>query len=367
MFSNQKKVTLFTDYRFATTPTPTGVTKHAYFMARGLMAEPRFQVSGLVAADQIGHQGCLDFLPPVRLPMSWKLSRELWTWTGHPVADRWLGDADWVYCPKNDWIPVRKAKYAVTIHGAHELDPAYASPSRSLRQRWVCQRTRRQYLKMCERADVVLTVSEWLKAFVVEQFHGDPRKIVVVGNGVDRIFYEAKAATTPASHYILCLGGLNHIDGGDRILALAGILKRDGRNWQIKIAGSQHDPGMAEQARQTGVIELLGHVSHTQLASLMAGALAFYYPTRYETFGMGAAEAMAAGTPVVTSHCTAVPEIVGDCGLYVNPDKASEAWDAIVSLATDTMRRQDLIARARERAKRFTWDDCVERLKTVFV
>ena len=382
---------LFYDYRFATNPSPTGVPKHAYFMAKGLMAEPRFQVTGLVPADQIGHQGCLNFLPPTRLPLPFKMARELWTWTGHPLADRWLGDADWVYCPKNDWIPVRKAKYAVTIHGAHELDPAFTPPPRGLTHRLDHLRTRRQDLLMCEHADVVLTVSEWLKQFIVEQFHTDPKKIVVVGNGVDPVFYEVAGASplrhvtggsratispeplnreplNPASQpYILCLGGLNYVDGGDRILALAECLKRSGQPWRIKVVGNQHDPGMAELAERTGVIDLLGYVPHEQLAPLMAGALAFYYPTRYETFGMGAAEAMAAGTPVLTSRCTAVPEIVGDCGIYVNPENSDEVFDAICALLAEPAKRQALIVQAQERAKLFTWDECVNRLKSVFL
>jgi len=445
------RITLFTDFRFANDPAPTGVLKHALYMARGLARSPDFEVSALVSADQVGQQGCLSFLPGKKLPLPWKVARELWTWTNRPVVDRWIGETDWVYCPKNDWIPVKRAKYAVTIHGAHEIDPDFNKPQ-GLREQALCYRTRRQYLKMCERADVVLTVSEWLKAFIVEQFRTDASKIVVVGNGVDECFYEAgrkevlksessevrkledggrrtedrRSALLQACEralvgkrgdgetvgngetfcegstsqggvnseegavprvssiefpvsvpstseilnsrknglhpYILCVGGLNFIDGGDRIIALGQEIKRSGRRIRIKVAGCQHDPGAQQLAAETGVIDLLGFVCHEHLAGWMADAATFYFPTRYETFGMAAAEAMAAGCPVVTSRCTAVPEIVGDCGVYVNPDNPAEVLDAVDVLLKDSGLSSGLIERAYKRAGLFTWNECTQRL-----
>lgn len=374
-------IRIFTDLRFTASATPTGVGKHIVHMAHGLSAASGIRLSLLATRDQtipsgdLPPENALAFLPVYRMPLPWKTASAIWTLTSHPIADRWCGDADWLYCPKNDWIPLNRVKYAVTIHGAHELDPAFGRPA-GLKARAYCARNRIQYCKMCKRADVILTVSEWLKSFVVEQFHADSKKIVVVGNGVDPVFYKVAGASPlrgatedgrATLPYVLCLGGLNHIDGGDRILAFAETIRRAGKPWRIKVVGNQHDAGMEELAVRTGVIDLAGYVPHANLAPLMAGALAFYYPTRYETFGMGAAEAMAAGAPVVTSRCTAVPEIVGDCGVYVNPDKPDEAVEAIDMLANNSIKREELVRRAQERAQRFTWDACVGRLKTVFV
>jgi len=392
------RITLFTDFRFANDPAPTGVLKHALFMAKGLARRPDCEVSALVSADQVGQQGCLSFLPGKKLPLPWKVARELWTWTSRPVVDRWIGEADWVYCPKNDWIPVKRAKYAVTIHGAHELDPAFVVP-RGLKEQALCYRTRRQYLKMCEQADVVLTVSEWLKAFIVEQFHTDASKIVVVGNGVDECFYEAgrrkvlkcesskvlefrelgittrdsksdtharmNECTNELLPYILCVGGLNTIDGGDRIIALGQEIKRSGKRIRIKVAGCQHDPGAQQLAAETGVIDLLGYVPHEQLAEWMSNAAVFYFPTRYETFGMAAAEAMAVGCPVVTSRCTAVPEIVGDCGVYVNPDDPGQVLNGVLDAVQRGGGIQNCVEKGSVRAQRYSWNKCVHRLDQV--
>lgn len=377
------RVTVFTDYRFMTSECPTGVAKHAYFMAKGLAQDPSFEVSALSTSDQFGRLGKLSFLPSTRIGLPWMVSRELWTWLNCPAADRWMNPSDWVYCPKNDWIPVKNAKYAVTFHGANELDPTFNTPN-GLRERFNCCRTRKQYQVMCERADKIFTVSVWLKQFMVEKFHSDPNKYIVVGNGVDPVFYEAgkrrrqeritgrqgtvsvergsseKVESEPP--FILCLGGLNYIDGGDRIVALAELLRRSDRRWQIKVAGQQHEPEWVRKAEQTGKITLLGYVPHERLATQMANAAAFYFPTRYETFGMGAAEAMAAGCPVVTSRCTAVPEVVGDGGIYVEPDRAAEVIEALDVLVGDEATAHALREKAFERATRFTWEACIGRL-----
>ena len=71
------KICLYTDYRFAALSAPTGVSKHMQFMTEGLAGDPRFEVRALVPCDQVGSMGFLDFLPARRLPLSWKVSREL--------------------------------------------------------------------------------------------------------------------------------------------------------------------------------------------------------------------------------------------------------------------------------------------------
>ena len=363
-------VAVFTDYRLMDPNSATGVGKHAYFMARGLAEDARFKVWSLAAKDQRNRRGLLDFLPQASLPLSYRTSRELWTWTGHPHADRWLGDADWLYCPDRDWVPLRRVKYAVTLHGAHEIDPDFAM-ERGLKLRAIGIRNRRQYRRLSERADLILTVSEWLKHFIIEQFGCDAQRICVVGNGVSPEFFapsvDESTRSNDAAPYILCLGGLNFIDGGDRILALAECMKRAKSPWRIKVVGNQHEPSLLEQARRTGLIDLPGYIPHGRLAGLMRHAVAFYYPTRYETFGMGAAEALAAGVPIVTHRCTAVPEIVGECGLYVEPDVPQTALDAIFSLCDGSALRSSLIERGRKRALQFTWDSCVMRLKQALI
>jgi glycosyltransferase involved in cell wall biosynthesis len=357
-------IRVFTDLRFATARTPTGVGKHVLQMSRGLAETPGWKVSLLAAADQARDPGVLSFLPVHRLPLPWKAASALWTLTGRPCADRWCGDADWVYCPKNDWIPVGRRRLAVTIHGAHELDPDMPPP-RGPWQRLYRWRNRLQYLRMCRRADVVLTVSEFLRQQVIAWFQAAPEKVVVVGNGVEPVYFQAGERERPAgiAPYVVALGGLNYLDGGDRVLAVADELARRQAGIRIVVAGRQHDPRLAAACRANPGVECRGYVPAQELAPLLANAVALCYLTRYETFGLGAAEAMACGTPVITCRCTAVPEVVRDAGIYLDPDNPGAVADAIGALAADAAYRHQQAARGRTQASAYSWDACVRRLR----
>lgn len=377
-------IRVFTDLRFTSHPTPTGVGKHIFQMVGGLSRIQGNQVSVLVARDQAGdhHAGSLSFLPAHLLPLPWKVAEALWTLTGHPVADRWEGhDAhraplqrgtpDWIYCPKNDYIPIQKSRVAVTIHGAHELDPQFPQ-SKSLAARLDRVRRRTSYLRTLRQADVVLTVSEFLKQQMMAWFGVPERKFRVVGNGVEQEFFDAanqprgvsgQAADRP---FVLCVGGLNELDGGDRILKVAALLQRRQPDLRILVAGGDHRPEWLAAATEAKNIALLGYVASAQLALLMRDAVALFYPTRYETFGIAAAEAMAAGTPVVTCRSTAVPEVVGEAGLYVDPNSAEESAAAILMLLGDGELWEFHSAAGRQHAINLSWRHCVRRLAAAF-
>ena len=120
---------------------------------------------------------------------------------------------------------------------------------------------------------------------------------------------------------------------------------------------------MLRAAAELPNITLLGYVPAERLACYMRDALAFLYPTGYETFGIAAAEAMAAGTPVITCRSTAVPEVVGDAGIYSDPDQPESMVEALINLQSQPGLRDALIARGQQRAEEFTWSACVNRLQ----
>ena len=388
-------IRIFTDLRFTSHPKQTGVGKHIFQMVSGLSRISGHEISLLAAKDQSNHHrsGSLSFLPARTLPLPWKTAEALWTLTGHPSADRWTGDPDWIYCPKNDFIPIHKSRVAVTIHGAHELDPHFPQ-SKSLAARLNRTRRRISYCRILRQADLVLTVSEFLKQQMMDWFHVPEGKFCVVGNGVEPEFFQVAnrprgASGQPADRpFILCVGGLNQLDGGDRILRVAALLQQQAPDLRILVAGGDHSPGLLRAAVSSGPsslaremdspistgrspslqnMELLGYVGSEQLALLLRDAVALFFPTRYETFGIAAAEAMAAGTPVVTNRSTAVPEIVGDAGIFTAGDNPEEMASVIVEVLNNEGLRQRHIHAGRERAKQFTWAACVQRLSTALM
>lgn len=368
------RIKIFTDLRFTGLAAPTGVTKHIHRMAMGLAAHRSNTVSVLAARDQVDAQhgipatNMLSGLPATVVPWSWKPAEALWTVFGRPFADHWCNDADWVYCPKNDFIPVRNARVAVTVHGAPGLDPAMrlSLTPRAFMNRW---RTRTAYRRMLDQAAVVLTVSEFLKAQMMNWFGMRPERISVVGNGVEEDYFTAADLPRGLSGepsdppFALAVGGLNHLDGGDRIVLLARLMLKTLPRFRILVAGCQHDERLRRQAMELPNVTLLGYQKSQRLALYMRDAEALVFPTRYETFGIAAAEAMAAGTPVITCRSTAVPEVVGDAGIYANPDQPESIVEALVELQACSAFRGDLIERGRQRSRAYTWSACVSRLQ----
>jgi glycosyltransferase involved in cell wall biosynthesis len=361
---------VFTDLRFVSYPYPTGVGKHIVGMVHGLSQISSNKVSLLAARDQAHLSGSLSFLPIRRMLMPWKLAEAMWTVTGYPTADRWCRGADWVYCPKNDFIPVRRCRVAVTIHGASELDP-YMPKSRALVALLRRLRSRASYMRLLRQAEVILAVSEFLKQRVVDWFGVHPERIHVIGNGVEPEFFEAAKKPQGCSGedssrpFILCVGGLNHIDGGDRVINAADSLRREMPDLRVLVAGRQHEAEMMKAAAVLPNMTLLGYVKSERLACYMRDALAFFLPTRYEMFPGAAAEAMAVGAPIVTCRTAAVPEIVGDAGIYVDPDRPDSIVEAMAALQSRSALRDALIGRGHRRAEAFRWSACVSRLQQI--
>lgn len=367
------KIAVFTDLRFVRSETPTGVGKHIVQMLGGLAGTAGNEVTVLAARDQfMGPElrlpsGTLP-LPVRRLRLPWKAAEALWTLAGGPAVDGSLEGVDWVYCPKNDFIPVRRTRLAVTIHGAHDLDPQMPKTP-GLRARLNRVRWRLSYARVTARADLILTVSDFLKARIVEWFGCDEKRVAVVGNGVEQVYFEA--ANLPAGclqhplgrPFLLCVGGLNDLDGGGLLLDVAERLARSAPELRIVVAGWQHEPRLLAHAGRLPNVELPGYVPADRLALLMRDAVALLYLPNYETFGIAAAEAMAAGTPIITTGSTAVPEIVGDAGLYTLPDP-DDVMDKIGQILQDTGLADSLRRAGRERARIFTWQACVDRLNS---
>ena len=97
------------------------------------------------------------------------------------------------------------------------------------------------------------------------------------------------------------------------------------------------------------------------LAAFYRLARAFVFPSLYEGFGLPPLEAMACGTPVVTSNVSSLPEVAGGAALLVDPYDVDAIADGIVRAVTDETLRADLIARGTERARSFSWAQSVKR------
>ncbi len=90
------------------------------------------------------------------------------------------------------------------------------------------------------------------------------------------------------------------------------------------------------------------------------------YPSLFEGFGLPVLEAMACGTPVIASDRSALPELIGDAGVLVNPESVESLSEAVAGLLGDPERRRALGRRGLERSRRFSWADTAERTLAVY-
>ena len=113
-------------------------------------------------------------------------------------------------------------------------------------------------------------------------------------------------------------------------------------------------------------VRAVGRVSDEEREALLRGALALAYVSLYEGFGLPPLEAMAAGTPVIASRAAAIPEVVGDAGLLVDPLSTEEIARAIERVLSDTSLRAGMVTKGRRRAATYDLRTMGERALAAF-
>lgn len=111
----------------------------------------------------------------------------------------------------------------------------------------------------------------------------------------------------------------------------------------------------------------IGYVNDEDMAALYSGAEMFVFPSIYEGFGMPILEAMQCGCPVITSNVTSMPEVIGDCGIQINPKENEDLIKAFEKMYFDKEFRTECIQKGLERAKQFTWAKSVDVIVKEFV
>ena len=350
-------------------PGETGVGKHIKAMTGELASRPGVAARVLApAGDWRGLRVRDPAHPLLTLPADryWApraVVEKVWSVAGFPPAEWWAGPADWVYCPAEAYVPTRVARLAVTVHCMNWFEPAlpWYAASRGERNRW-----RVRLWRAYRRPDVlVLTVSEFLKGRLVELFGIRPERIAVVGNGVEAAYYAAADAApgpAPERPYLLVVGGLTRRKGGDRVLRVADLLRDRGAATQVWVAG-RSEPEFEAAAAAHPAVRLLGYRGvETGLPELMRDSVAVLFPSRYETFGIPAAEGMAAGAPVIVTGEAALPEVVGDGGIVVPAGDPAAIAEEADRLLGDGGYRASWVARGRVRSAAHTWAACGDRL-----
>jgi glycosyltransferase involved in cell wall biosynthesis len=223
---------------------------------------------------------------------------------------------------------------------------------------------RTQVPRSARRAARIFAVSGRTKRDLVERYRVPEERIVVTPNGVDAAFTpDGPRAEGPP--YALFVGTLQ--PRKDPLTAVEALALLD-TDLRLVLAGP--DKGDAERARRAaerlgldGRVEFTGHVEKEQLARLYRGAACLVLPSRYEGFGLPVLEAMASGTPVVTTTAGAIPEVAGDAAILVEPGDPVALAGGIERALAD---RDRLVRAGLERAREFSWRETAWRTLQVY-
>jgi glycosyltransferase involved in cell wall biosynthesis len=258
--------------------------------------------------------------------------------------------------------PVERAKRVVSIHDLTVVLFPQWHPAKRLRAMHVGLRA------AAEAADRIIAVSHSTKNDIVEHLGVDPDRVAIVPLAVDPSFRplprdDIDKALGPLGlvhgSYLLFLGTIEPRKNLGRLLDA--VIAAGPDVGPLVLAGAAGwgnealRPRIAALVRQ-GRVLVLGYVPETLKARLLGGARALVYPSLYEGFGLPPLEAMACGTPVITSDVSSLPEVVGDAALRVNPLDVDNIASAIKNLWHDAALRSDLRARGLARAQTFTWE-----------
>ena len=179
-------------------------------------------------------------------------------------------------------------------------------------------------------------------------------------------------AVADAGGYLLFVGTIEpRKNVGGLLDAYARLLARRANVPRLVIAGrAEADAGAVlaamNQPPLAGHVEYRGYVPTEEREALFKGAQAFVLPSFEEGFGIPALEAMSAGVPVVVSNRGALPEVVGDAGLLIDPDDAESLAAALERLADDPDLRATCARRGLDRARQFTWTQTARDVRRAY-
>jgi glycosyltransferase involved in cell wall biosynthesis len=270
-------------------------------------------------------------------------------------------------------VPCRSV---VTIHDTiHLMFPQYLSNHGAYLY------ARAMMWSAAKRSDRILTVSESSKRDILHYFHVPPEKIVVIYNAIDERFNHVPREEEMArvreryqlDHgFVLYAGNIKPHKNLVRLIEAFDELRKDGfEELKLLIIGDEISkwPALRRAVHKHKLhkqVRFLGFLPDETLAVLYRLAAVFVFPSLYEGFGLPPLEAMACGTPVVTSNLSSMPEVAGDAAVLVDPYDPHAIKDGIKRVLTDPVLRESLVQKGLIRARDFSWERSVARTREIY-
>ncbi|AEF97057.1 glycosyltransferase family 4 protein [Methanotorris igneus] len=284
-------------------------------------------------------------------------------------------DLDIIHSPEN--IPIFvKLKYQKKIITVHDIIP-YIFPKTSIKLNYY--RYKYIFPLILKTTDKIITDSYHTKKDLIKHFKIPEDKIKVIHLAANENYKPLKEEEINKIKrkynlnypVILYVGALSANKNIPTLLKAFYKLKKQGIKHKLVITGEKRWKYKSifetiEKLNLQKDVIFTGYVPDEDLPALYNAADLFVYPSLYEGFGLPPLEAMACGTPVITSNTSSLPEVVGDAGIMVNPYDVDELANKMYNVLTNDGLREELSKKGLERAKLFSWKKCAEEHLKVY-
>lgn len=293
-------------------------------------------------------------LPPRLLDFIWNSLHII------PI-DKFIGEVDIVHT--SDWTePPSKYPKVTTVH---DLIP-FKYPQTTTDT--IRQAHRKRLAWVLRESDKIIAVSHATKEDLVSILKVPENKIVVIPEGVDshfcpqplEIIDSIKRKYKIKGEYVFSLSTLEPRKNQIGLIQAFQIVKKKYPEMQLVLGGKT---GWGDIPKPVSGVLMPGYIPDSDLPALLSGASVFALPSFYEGFGLPPLEAMACGTPVVTSDISSLPEVVGEAGILVDPNKVEDIATGIIKAieSQPQLREKGLV-----QAKKFSWERAARETYNVY-
>jgi glycosyltransferase involved in cell wall biosynthesis len=245
-----------------------------------------------------------------------------------------------------------RCRYIVTVHDLIPL--RFGKPFSRLTTYF------RYYIpQVLHQAEHIICNSESTKQEVMEFFGIRSQKITSTLLAYDRAHF--RNLNLPEGNYFLYIGRHDRHKNLHRLIKAFSTLSHH-QDCKLYLAGPTDDrytPDLKVLVRELGIeerVQFLNYIPYTDLPALINRAIALVFPSLWEGFGLPALEAMACGTPVITSNLSTLPEVTGDAALLIDPYDVGAIADAMQTVANSSQLRGKMSSAGLERAALFSWE-----------
>jgi glycosyltransferase involved in cell wall biosynthesis len=291
-----------------------------------------------------------------------------WARSSHPRIERFIGPVDVVHGTNFVVPPSKRAGRVVTVNDLTFVRfPELCEPA--------TLRFGRLVARAVERGAIVHVPSQFIAAEIRATYGAAREQVTVVGWGTPPLaspdLVGAAAVIEDGQPFILSIGTAEPRKDLPSLVRAFGLLSAEDPELRLLLVGPR---GWGEDALSAAIGELehpgrvmrAGYVDDGVLSALLGRARALAYPSLYEGFGLPPLQAMAAGTPVVTTRAGSITEVAGGAALLVDPGDVEDLAAALAVAVYDEAQRGVLITAGRARVEDFTWEKTARGLVEIY-